>query len=121
MRMNNNKYHAKKCVVGGEVFDSRKEAYRYQELCILEKAGAIKNLRRQVKYILIPSQREILMRNGFPKYGKVIERECSYVADFVYEDDGKTVVEDSKGFHTKDYIIKRKLMLFIHGIRIKEV
>ena len=120
MRMSN-KYHAKKCVVGDEVFDSKKEAKRYQELCLLEKAGEIKNLRRQVKYILIPSQREIVMVKGVPKLGKVIERECAYIADFVYEENGKTVVEDSKGFHTKDYIIKRKLMLNVHGIRIKEV
>ena len=55
--------------------------------------------------------------------GKVIEREVSYKADFVYFDIGlnKCVVEDTKGFRTKDYIIKRKLMLFVHGIRIVEV
>lgn len=116
-----NKYHAQKCVVGGEAFDSRKEARRYSELLILKKAGEITNLQRQVKYILIPSQRECVIKNGVPKMGKVIERECSYIADFVYEEDGKTVVEDVKGYKTKDYMIKRKLMLYVHGIRVKEV
>ena len=119
--MQTNKYHARKCVVGGEVFDSRKEAHRYSELLILKKAGKITNLQRQVKYILIPSQRECIIKNGVPKMGKVIERECSYIADFVYEEDGQTVVEDVKGFKTKDYLIKRKLMLYVHGIRVKEV
>lgn len=119
--MQMNKYHARKCVVGGEVFDSRKEAKRYSELLILKKAGEITNLQRQVKYILIPSQRECMLKNGIPKQGKVIERECSYIADFVYEEDGKTIVEDVKGYKTKDYMIKRKLMLYVHGIRIREV
>lgn len=116
-----NKYHAQKCCVGGEVFDSRKEMRRWNELIILEKAGEIKDLKRQVKYILIPAQREVVWKNGRPKQGKVIEKECSYVADFVYEENGQTVVEDAKGYHTKDYIIKRKLMLYVHGIRIMEV
>lgn len=116
-----NKYHAQKCCVGGEVFDSRREMRRWNELIILEKAGEIKDLKRQVKYILIPAQREVVWKNGRPKLGRVIEKECSYVADFVYEENGQTVVEDAKGYHTKDYIIKRKLMLYVHGIRIMEV
>lgn len=108
------KYNSKKTVVDGQKFDSKKEANRYQELLLLEKAGVIKNLSRQVKFVLIPSQRD--------ESGKVIERECSYKADFVYyEEDGETVVEDVKGFRTKEYIIKRKLMLYQYGIRIREV
>ena len=107
-----NKYHAKKCEWDGEVFDSKKELQRYKELKLLEKAGEIQNLRRQVKYVLIPSQRID---------GKVVEREVAYNADFVYEADGETVVEDVKGVKTKDYIIKRKMMLLFHNIRIKEV
>ena len=107
------KYNSKKTVVDGQTFDSKKEANRYQELVLLEKAGVIKNLSRQVKFVLIPSQRD--------KNGKVIERECSYKADFKYEEDGKTVVEDVKGFRTKEYIIKRKLLLYQYGIRIREV
>lgn len=119
--MQRNKYNARKCKSGDEVFDSRKEMYRYQELKLLEKAGQITNLRRQVKFILIPTQKETVWKNGCPKPGKMIEKECSYVADFVYEENGQTVVEDTKGYRTKDYIIKRKLMLYMHGIRITEV
>ena len=109
------KYNSKKTVVDGQTFDSKKEANRYQELLLLEKAGVIKNLSRQVKFVLIPSQRD--------ENGKVVERECSYKADFTYEEEGgiKTVVEDVKGYRTKEYIIKRKLLLYQYGIRIREV
>lgn len=97
-------------------YDSAKEAERARVLHLLEKAGKIRDLREQVKFELIPAQRE----NGD---GKVVERACFYIADFVYVDNstGETVVEDAKGVRTKDYIIKRKLMLWVHGIRIKEV
>lgn len=114
MNCNWTKYNNKKTTVNGRVFDSKKEAGRYKELLLLETAGAIKDLRTQVKFTLIPAQRDEVT-------GKVVERECSYTADFVYEEDGKTVVEDVKGFRTKEYIIKRKLMLWRHGIRINEV
>lgn len=110
-----NKYGAKKTTLpSGETFDSKKELVRYQELKLLERAGKVKNLQTQVKYILIPSQK----RNG-----KVVERECAYKADFVYQDaeTGELVVEDTKGFKTKDYIIKRKLMLSVYDIRIREI
>ena len=111
-----NKYHAKKCEYDGQVFDSLKEKRRYQELKILEKAGEIQNLRRQVKYVLIPSQR---------REGKVVERECSYVADFCYEENGETVVEDVKGYKKGGaysvFSIKRKMMLLFHNIQIREV
>ena len=109
----NNKYNNNKITLNGIKYDSKKEARRHQELLLLQRAGKITDLQRQVKYILIPSQRID---------GKVAERECSYIADFVYHDveSGKTVVEDTKGFKTKDYIIKRKLMLHKHGIQITE-
>lgn len=107
-----NKYGNKKTVVDGITFDSRKEAKRYQELKLLEKAGEIKDLRRQVKYELIPSQKI---------NGKVVERKVEYVADFVYLQNGDIVVEDTKGIRTKDYIIKRKLMLYVWGIKIVEI
>ena len=113
MSYNWTKYNNKKITVDGQIFDSKKEASRYKELLLMEKEGVIKNLSRQVKFVLIPSQRD--------ENGKVIERECSYKADFKYEEDGKTVVEDVKGFRTKEYIIKRKLMLYQYGIRIREV
>lgn len=122
-----NKYHARKCYVGDMVFDSRKERNRYYELCLLEKAGKITNLRRQVKYVLIPTQYETFARYS-NKTGKrlkdgkkLIEKECAYIADFVYEENGQTIVEDTKGCKTKEYIIKRKLMFYVYCIRIREV
>ena len=117
------KYNSKKVTHNGITFDSKKEYKRYCDLCLLERAGRITSLQRQVKYVLIPAQYEpdIIGPRGGRKRGSMLERECSYIADFVYEQDGKTVVEDTKGFKTKDYIIKRKLMLYIHGIRIDEV
>jgi hypothetical protein len=102
----------------GIIHDSQREAVRWMELTILLNAGMITNLRRQVKYILIPAQ---YMEVKGKKKGKLVERECSYIADFVYEQNGETIVEDTKGFRTKDYIIKRKLMLFVYGIRVMEV
>ena len=89
----------------------------------MQQAGEIANLRRQVKFVLIPTQREpskIGTRGGVKK-GKLLERECAYIADFVYTENGKIVVEDTKGLRTKDYIIKRKLMVRVYGIRIREV
>ena len=117
------KYRSRKVVRDGESFDSVKEYRRFCELSLLEKAGTITELKRQVEFELIPTQREadtIGVRGGVKK-GKVIELGVKYVADFVYTENGKKVVEDTKGFKTKDYIIKRKLMLYVHGIRIKEV
>lgn len=106
------KYKSKKTIINGIVFDSRKEAKRYSELLLLERAGVIKNLELQKPFELIPSQKI---------NGKVVERPCKYIADFVYEENGKTVVEDTKGMRTDKYIIKRKLMLYKYGIQIKEV
>jgi len=117
------KYYSRKVTRNGVTFDSVKEHRRYCELLLLVKAGAITDLQRQVEFELIPAQREpdtIGVRGGVKK-GKTIEQRCSYVADFVYTENGKTVVEDTKGFRTKDYIIKRKLMLWVHGIKIREV
>lgn len=121
--MRSQKYHNKKTTMNGITYDSQKEAKRHQELLLLERAGAIQDLKRQVKFVLIPTQREPDtrgVRGGIIK-GKVLELECSYVADFVYTENGKTIVEDTKGFKTKDYILKRKMMLHFHGIRIREV
>ena len=116
------KYNNRKVKRDGIVFDSKHEADRWNELKLLEKAGEISNLRRQVKYVLIPTQ---YSDTEFTKRGKpkVIEREASYVADFVYHNNmfDMEIVEDAKGFRTDDYILKRKLMLHVHGIRIMEV
>lgn len=123
------KYLSKKTEVDGIVFDSKKEAKRYQQLKLMEKAGVICNLKRQVKYELIPAQ----YNNG-----KLVERAVSYISDFEYDelvkarqrtvmlyDDasivGKHIVEDVKGVQTDVYKIKRKLMLYKYGIRIREV
>ena len=120
--MKKSKYKSRKITHDGIVFDSVKEYRRYCELLLLEKAGAITDLKRQVKFALLPVQYEMTKD---PKTGKAkktcLERECSYIADFVYTENGEKVVEDTKGFKTKDYILKRKMMLYFHGIKIKEV
>lgn len=117
------KYRNRKITVGGETFDSLKELRRWRELKLLEKAGEITDLRRQVPFEIIPDQREpdtIGPRGGIRR-GRIIERKAVYIADFVYKNqDGREVVEDCKGFRTKDYLLKRKLVLFRYGIRILE-
>ena len=121
--MSYKKYGNKMIEADGEIFDSKKEYRRWNELILLVKAGEISHLKRQVKYELIPAQREadITGPRGGIRRGKLIEREVAYVADFVYTDkSGQIVVEDCKGLRTKEYILKRKMMLFFHGIRIKE-
>ena len=119
------KYGNKKIDFDGEVFDSMKEYWRYIELKHYQSEGKIKNLQRQVKYILIPAQREpdIIGKRGGIKKGRLLEREVAYYADFVYElaDTGALIVEDTKGMRTTEYILKRKMMLYFHGIRIKEI
>lgn len=126
----NPKYHNRKVTVDGIAFDSVKEARRWIELCLAEKAGEIAGLERQKKFVLIPAQYEETEavyqkggRKGQKKPGRLLEREVSYTADFVYTDvkTGVYVVEDTKGVRTKDYILKRKMMLYFHGIRIEEV
>lgn len=117
------KYRNKKCVVDGIVYDSKKEMQRHTELKLLEQAGEITDLQRQVEFLLIPEQREpdTIGKRGGVKKGKLIERKCCYIADFVYIENGERVVEDTKGIRTKDYVIKRKMMLAKYGIRIREV
>ena len=125
------KYRNKKAYSNGIVFDSIREKKRYNELLLLERAGVITNLRRQVPFELVPAQYEEIPtgetysrgdKKGYPKTKKVCtEKSVRYIADFVYTENGKTVVEDAKGLRTTDYIIKRKLMLYFHDIRIKEV
>lgn len=123
------KYRNKKVCVDGIEFDSKLEAIRWIYLNGLENRGLISNLQRQLKYILIPAQYEPSTefykrgeKKGLPKPGRLVEKPVTYIADFVYTDNGgNTVVEDTKGFKTPDYIIKRKLMLERYGIRIKEV
>ena len=125
-----NKYHSKKTRLSdGTVFDSCKEARRWQQLRLLESREEIQDLKRQVEYELIPNQYEVIERYS-EKTGKrlkdekrLVERRVCYVADFVYTKDGEMIVEDTKSpvTRTKDYIIKRKLMRHIHGIVIQEI
>lgn len=123
------KYHNRKVTVDGITFDSVKEANRYKELKVLERAGLVHDLQLQVKFKLIPAQREWTdetTASGKPKKGKILEHEVSYYADFVYKNRyGLQVVEDVKGYKKGEayalFAIKRKLMLWIHGIRVKEV
>lgn len=98
----------------GMTFDSKKELLRYSELKLLEKNGMISGLERQVPFELIPKQVE---------NGRVVERAVKYIADFTYYENGKFVVEDVKSSATRTdvYKIKKKLMLSVHGLRIKEV
>ena len=103
------KYNNEKVSVNGEVFDSKLEFYRYQQLKILERARAIKDLKRQEKFTLIDKS----------EYG----REIAYIADFTYTEDGKKVVEDTKSKATKTplYRLKKRLLAERYGIKIKEV
>ncbi|MGR5595236.1 DUF1064 domain-containing protein [Bacteroides thetaiotaomicron] len=105
-------------------YDSKKEYRRAKELKLLEKKGIITGLQEQVKYELISPQYRFYEVQGVRKMlrkKELLERGVYYIADFVYYRDGEYVVEDTKGVRTKEYIIKRKLMLYVHGIRIKEV
>ena len=119
------KYHAQKVTFDGMEFDSKREMLRWQELRALERNGEIFGLRRQVRFELIPAQYapDVVTKTGKKKRGACLERKCDYIADFVYSDlrTGEYVVEDAKGMKTEVYKIKRKLMLYIHGIRVKEV
>jgi hypothetical protein len=101
-----NKYHNKKTVVDGITFDSKREAERYCDLRLLEKGKVIENLERQKRFELIPKS----------EHGKALY----YVADFVYSENGKKVVEDCKGVRTAVYALKRRLVAERYGFQIKE-
>lgn len=107
-----NKFNARKTVVDGITFDSAREARRYQELKLMERAGEIIGLRRQVRFELIPS---------FECDGKHY-RPATYIADFTYTDakTGKKVVEDVKGMRTDVYKLKAKMFAWRYGVSILE-
>ena len=116
-----NKYGAHR----GDGFDSQKEKARYEELKLMEKAGIICCLKRQVEFELIPTIREpdTIGPKGGRKKGKVIEKGAHYTADFTYYMGGEYIVEDCKSEATKklpDYVLRRKMMLYLRGIRIYE-
>ncbi len=122
----------KKVTVDGIEFDSIKEARRYGELKLLQRAGQIEQLELQKEFELIPAQYET-----FPRYGKTgkrlqdgnrcTEKSCVYKADFTYIQNGQQIVEDVKGYRDPasaayaKFVIKRKLMLWRYGIRITEI
>lgn len=104
------KYHAKRTCVDGITFDSKREADRYLVLKGMEEDGAIEDLRRQVRYELVPA---------FDVDGRHYRPVC-YVADFVYVEDGRTVVEDVKGVRTDVYRLKSKLFAKRYGTNVRE-
>lgn len=118
-----NKYHNIKSRRDGITFDSRAEGDRYRQLQLLEKSGKIRDLCRQTKYVLIPAQYRYITDKRGNKKKKLIEREAAYWADFDYYEveSGKHIVEDVKGVRTREYILKRKLMLSEHDIQITEI
>ena len=108
------KYHNKKVSINGVMFDSKLEANRYKELKILEKNGIIKDLVLQPSYELIPSF----------KKDNITYRKTVYKADFSYYDNelGKTVIEDTKGYKTEVYILKKKMFEYLYkDLTIKEI
>ena len=122
MNKHKNKFHNQKTVFNGITFDSKREAERYKLLYILERAGKIKKLRRQVPFELVPKQTlPIPVLRKRSRSREMTLRPVVYIADFVYEKGGSTVVEDAKGMRTPEYTIKRKLMLWVHGIQVMEV
>ena len=124
-----NKYKNTKIEQNGEKFDSKKEYYEWLKLKRLEEMGLIFNLRRQVPFVLIPTQYETYTettKTGKVKEKKrVVEKECKYIADFVYIDNqtNEKIVCDTKSEITKTpaYKIKKKLMLYVHHIKITEM
>lgn len=129
--MPKSKYKAKKFAVEGIEFDSKKEANRYLELKTLERRGEIRDLQMQVPFVLIPAQYEERIeytpkRHKEKRVKRIVEQKVSYVADFVYtRNNGEIVVEDVKGYRRGTaysvFVIKRKLMLERHGIKVVEV
>lgn len=121
-----NKYLNKKTEIDGRVFDSRKEAkyYLYLKQCVAD--GAISDLRMQVPYELVPAvweEQVVHLKTKDKTVRRQVQKPITYVADFVYVDNitGKTIVTDVKGFRTKEYYLKKKMMRALLGISIIEV
>ena len=121
--MYKNKYKNKKVHTPDGDFDSMREFKRWNVLKKAEESGDIQELRRQVPFELIPHQELETPRTRKGKSHTVQKTELAvkYFADFTYKVDGKLVVEDTKGVRTPEYVIKRKLMKWVHGIEIVEV
>lgn len=125
--MRRSKYHAVKVTVDGITFDSKAESKRYVILKEMEGRGEISNLRRQVSYELVPPMYEEQVKKLKTKdkiVNKCVQRAVNYKADFVYEKDGKLIVEDVKGGKatmTQEFKLKRKLMKYVYNIDINIV
>lgn len=111
LKRQHRKYSNVPTMLDGMRFDSKAEAKRWAELSIMQKAGLIHDLKRQVPFELVPACKR-------PSGGS--ERAVKYVADFTYTRDGKPFCEDVKGKAVDVYILKRKLMLWRHGIEVLE-
>lgn len=121
--MGYSKYRAKKVVVDGITFDSKKEGMYYLKLKEMEKKGEISNLRLQVPYELLPAlyhDEVVHLKTKDKVVRKLVQRAVHYVADFVYEKDGNDIVVDTKGMRLSDYKLKKKMMRAILGIEIIE-
>lgn len=106
------KYHNKKCVYKDMTFDSLKEMQYYKKLELMQNCGRISDLKRQVEFVLIETF----------KLENETYRKTKYIADFTYKDEnGKYHVVDTKGFKTKEYLLKKKLMAWKYGIKIEEI
>lgn len=136
-RKGKRKLNNRSIIIDGIEFDSQKEGNRYCELKLMQRAGVISNLELQKRYELIPAQYKTVetgeyykvgAKKGQPKTKEVcIEQSVVYVADFVYQKNGQTIVEDVKGYRDPSsatyakFVLKRKMMLWIHGIRLCEI
>jgi len=118
------KFNNKKVETAEGIFDSQGEWKRWLILKDAQRSGLISNLQRQVKYTLIPTQyrtETIHLKTKDKEVQRVAEREITYTADFVYEKDGGIVVEDFKGFPNDRWPLKKAMMLYFHGIPVREV
>ena len=119
------KYHNKKVKYAGLEFDSKKEMYRYIRLLSMQEEGLISELRLQVPIEIIPpvyDTIEVQLKTKVKQVQKLVQKAAHYVADFVYKDkDGNEIVEDTKGFRTKEYLLKKKIMRAYLGITINEI
>ena len=125
MAKRKSKYGNKKVTYDGMKFDSEKEMYRYIRLKSMQEEGLISDLRMQVPFEIIPAVYEeetIQLKTKVKTITKCVQRAAYYVADFVYKDqDGNEIILDTKGYRTKEYLLKKKMMRAFLGITIKEV
>jgi len=124
MKFHKNKYHASKVTFDGITFDSKKEGEYYLRLKQMQEEGKISNLRMQVPYELLPAiyRDEIVhLKTKDKTVRKLVQRAVTYIADFVYTEDGIEKVVDTKGMRLNDYKLKKKMMLSLKGIEIIEI